>query len=167
MINLMKRVAIIQIFPLCALFLLMAGCAGMLEETVQNWHQHYEPIENKESLEFIDMALEEAQRFAGPSFLPVNEVHLRQSITRKHPARLSRADILDWNLFVETLLTKQSHTPWDSIWHNLSLTSRQRLEDKSPIQGFPIADQLVLLTDLNTLIQSRTFYDKNIFAPVR
>lgn len=145
----------------------MAGCAGLQAPANEekNWQQYYEPIESLTAVNFAHDALAEAVRLYGPSFFPVQEIHIRQSVKRLHPARFSRADIVDWCHFVTFLAGNRDGYPLSRLWGSLSAAARASVLDcgKSG-KVMSVGEQFRLLDDLNHLVQSRSFYDARYFA---
>ena len=145
----------------------MAGCSGVQTSgsEVKNWHQYYEPAESWESVNFAYESFAEAIRFYGPSAVPVREINIRQSVKRRHPARFSRADIVDWHKFVSFLVANRDAYPLNGFWESLSSSVQASMVECSVFgKTMPLAKQLLVVDDLNRLVQSPSFYDPSYYS---
>ena len=149
------------------LFFFITGCGGlqMSGGVEKNWQQYYEPVESWQAVNFAHEAFAEAVRLYGPPAVPIGEIHIRQSVKRRHPARFSRADIVDWRLFVSFLSANRQAYPVSRFWENLSGETRSLVAKYSASRKvMSVAEQLLLIEDLNRLVQSRSLYDASYFA---
>lgn len=151
-----------------ALWLLggMSGCAHLGAEKKDIWHQLYEPVESQEVHAFAKEAFAEAIRLYGQPDLPVREIHIRQSIRRKHPAQLARADILNWNRLAETLYTGRNISPMNRVWREFGQETRTAIAQAARGEDLSFVEQIRIVQGLNRLIKWREFYDPRSFDSV-
>lgn len=158
-----------NIFVRLLLFFLFVGltcsCTSF-QRTPAVWHQHYEPIEQQDALLFTHEALDEAQRFLGFSMVPVQHIHIRHSIPRKHYALLTRADIANWHQLTTDLISLRDSASLNSVWAKFDLEARQFIIAGSQEDSLSLHQQLTVVDALNKLIRDRTFYNKSAFSAV-
>ena len=148
------------------LFVCLTCSCTLLKRTPVVWHQHYEPVEQQNALLFTYEALDDAQNFFGSSIVPVQHIHIRHSIPRKHYALLTRADIVNWGQLAADLISFRNSALLNSLWAKFDLEVRQIILKGSKGDSLSLQQQLTVVAALNKLIRDRTFYHIGAFSAV-
>lgn len=81
---------------------------SFFEEPSDAPYRGYEPAETPEVLTLMKRMLEDAIEIFGSPRYPIRDVWIVRSIPRRHPARLSRSEIRDWNGWARFCLAQRS-----------------------------------------------------------
>lgn len=131
------------------------GCSFHGGEKNIVWHQYYQPVENEKILSYVWNSYYEAGKAYGPSHIPVDEIHIRQSVARYSNAILARADVVDWQQLTANACAHKIIST-ESAWLDFQKIS---CAADSVRRGsyFPLSIRLSILDKLNSLIQSDLF----------
>lgn len=158
-----------RIISTAALYLLAAvsACSHLDAAKKVVWHQNYEPIETQQVYDFVNEAFSEAVRLYGPPAIPVQEIHIRQSIPRTRPARLARADILSWSRLAEVLYSGRNKVPMSRIWEDFDEVARALIARAARAEELRLGEKLLIVQELNAIVEGEELYDPVSFASIK
>ena len=146
-----------------AVCFMMISCAGVVHRHPAGeailYHQQYEPITDWRAFRLFDSALEHAEMWYGWEPVIVDDIVLRQSITKRAPYLMSKADVFDWRRFMATLVNDtRSHTT-RRIWHYLKGHTREMIQTALlKHQMLSRQQKLDLIQAINHVIQNQNLY---------
>jgi len=108
-------------------------------------HVGYEPVETRALLNLLESMLAEAESAFGPSAHPIRSVWIVRSVPRKHPARLSRAEILDWQAWASRMMKT-------AIYARLAAAHGEDIASLARGESISAAGELAIVEALNEII---------------
>jgi hypothetical protein len=128
------------------------------------WHQCYEPVEDREVLDYVSSCLTEAQQLFGPPAIPVREIHIRYTRLRKDRYGVTRAALIAPSQLSKQVLS--SPTPAHRRFQELLPPSALAVLKRARAMPLSLEDQLHLTQSLNTLIDDPALGKDPLLRPL-
>ncbi len=135
-------------------------------ESATEWNKYYEPIESPGVMQYVEKCFTEAQRLFGKPIQEVNEIHLRQSITRKNFNTFSRAEIHDWQNLAKSIYYKRDNPSYSYLWMKLDAHAQNAFKKLIADKPLDYLEKIRIINNFNRMIKSENFYNEQIFSQI-